>query len=110
MLFLSATGSFRMPNFALPKTFRNHGNYIVSLGNVVRWLAQQVEALRIEIFADFPAAEILYDETGAVKGVATCNMGVGKVDQPTEKFQLGMELHAKYTIFAVGCRGTWDGN
>lgn len=105
MLFLSATGSFRMPNFAVPKTFRNHGNYIVGLGNVVRWLAQQAEALGIEIFPGFPAAEILYDENGAVKDVATCNMGVGKDGQPTEKFQLGMELHAKYTIFAEGCRG-----
>jgi electron-transferring-flavoprotein dehydrogenase len=105
MVFLSETGSLRVPNFALPKTFQNHGNYIVSLGNVVRWMAQQAEALGVEIFPGFPAAEILYDENGAVKGVATGNMGVGKNGEPTENFQLGMELHAKYTIFAEGCRG-----
>jgi electron-transferring-flavoprotein dehydrogenase len=105
MVFLSENGSFRVPNFALPKIFQNHGNYIVSLGNVVRWLAQQAEALGVEIFPGFPAAEVLYDEKGAVKGVATGNMGVGKDGEPTGSFQLGMELHAKYTIFAEGCRG-----
>jgi electron-transferring-flavoprotein dehydrogenase len=105
MVFLSENGSFRVPNFALPSIFQNHGNYIVSLGNVVRWLAQQAEALGVEIFPGFPAAEVLYDENGAVKGVATGNMGVGKDGEPTENFQLGMELHAKYTVFAEGCRG-----
>ena len=105
MVFLSETGSFRVPNFALPRTFQNHGNYIVSLGNVVRWMAQQAEAAGVEIFPGFPAAEILHDESGAVKGVATGNMGVGKDGEPTASFQLGMELHAKYTIFAEGCRG-----
>ena len=105
MIFLSETGSFRVPGFALPKVFQNHGNYIVSLGNVVRWLAQQAEAVGVEIFPGFPAAEVLYDENGAVKGVATGNMGIGKDGEPTENFQLGMELHAKYTIFAEGCRG-----
>jgi electron-transferring-flavoprotein dehydrogenase len=105
MVFLSENGSFRVPNFALPKIFQNHGNYIVSLGNVVRWLAQQAEALGVEIFPGFPAAEVLYDENGAVKGVATGNLGVGKDGNPTDAFQLGMELHAKYTIFAEGCRG-----
>ncbi|HUR88658.1 MAG TPA: electron transfer flavoprotein-ubiquinone oxidoreductase [Ramlibacter sp.] len=106
MVFLfEGDRSLRVPNFALPKIFANHGNYIVSLGNVVRWLAQQAEALGVEIFAGFPAAEILYDAQGAVKGVATGNMGVGKDGQPTGSFQLGMELHAKYTIFAEGCRG-----
>jgi electron-transferring-flavoprotein dehydrogenase len=105
MVFLSETGSFRVPDFALPKIFQNHGNYIVSLGNVVRWMAQQAEALGVEIFPGFPAAEVLYDESGAVKGVATGNMGVGKDGEPTDSFQLGMELHARYTIFAEGCRG-----
>ena len=105
MVFLSESGSFRVPGFALPKIFQNHGNYIVSLENVVRWLAQQAEALGVEIFAGFPAAEVLYDEGGAVKGVATGNLGVGKDGAPTENFQLGMELHAKYTVFAEGCRG-----
>jgi electron-transferring-flavoprotein dehydrogenase len=105
MVFLSENGSFRVPNFALPAIFQNHGNYIVSLGNVVRWLAQQAEALGVEIFPGFPAAEVLFNENGSVKGVATGNLGLGKDGEPTENFQLGMELHAKYTIFAEGCRG-----
>ncbi|TFY97630.1 electron transfer flavoprotein-ubiquinone oxidoreductase [Ramlibacter humi] len=105
MIFLSEHGGVRVPNFALPWIFRNHGNYIVSLANVTRWLAQQAEALGVEIFPGFPAAEVLYNDDGSVKGVATANMGVGKDGQPTENFQLGMELHARYTIFAEGCRG-----
>jgi len=105
MVFLSEKGSFRVPNFAMPAVFQNHGNYIVSLANVVRWLAQQAEALGVEIFPGFPAAEVLFNENGSVKGVATGNMGIGKDGEPTENFQLGMELHAKYTIFAEGCRG-----
>ncbi|WBY01116.1 electron transfer flavoprotein-ubiquinone oxidoreductase [Ramlibacter tataouinensis] len=104
-LFLNETGARRTPNFLLPKNFANHGNYIVSLANVVRWLAQQAEALGVEIFPGFPAAEVLYNEDGSVKGVATANMGVGKDGAPTENFQLGMELHARYTVFAEGCRG-----
>lgn len=105
MIFLSETGSLRTPNFLLPPPFHNEGNYIVSLGNVVRWLAQQAEALGVEIFPGFPAAEVLYNEDGSVKGVATGNMGVGKDGEPTDSFQLGMELHAKYTVFAEGARG-----
>jgi electron-transferring-flavoprotein dehydrogenase len=106
MVFLfEGDRSMRVPNFALPKIFHNRGNYVVSLGNVVRWLAQQAEALGVEIFPGFPAAEILYDDKGAVKGVATGNLGLGKNGEPTDSFQLGMELHAKYTIFAEGCRG-----
>jgi electron-transferring-flavoprotein dehydrogenase len=105
MVFLSENGSFRVPNFAMPAVFQNHGNYIVSLANVVRWLAQQAEALGVEIFPGFPAAEVLFNDNGSVKGVATGNMGIGKNGEPTESFQLGMELHAKYTIFAEGCRG-----
>ena len=104
-LFLSETGSRSTPHWLLPECFHNHGNYIVSLGNVVRWLAQQAEALGVEIFPGFAAAEVLYDETGAVKGVATGNMGLDKDGNPTEQFQLGMELHAKYTIFSEGARG-----
>ncbi|OUL99039.1 electron transfer flavoprotein-ubiquinone oxidoreductase [Variovorax sp. JS1663] len=104
-LILSETSAYRTPNFLLPKNFHNEGNYIVSLGNVVKWLAQQAEALGVEIFAGFPAAEILYTDDGKVRGVATGNMGIGKDGQPTDSFQLGMELHAKYTIFAEGCRG-----
>lgn len=104
-LFTSERGAMRVPNFMLPPNFGNHGNYIVSLANVTRWLAQQAEALGVEIFPGFPAAEVLYGEDGSVKGVATGNMGVGKDGAPTENFQLGMELHAKYTIFAEGARG-----
>jgi electron-transferring-flavoprotein dehydrogenase len=104
-LFLDEHGAKATPEFFLPDCFKNHGNYIVSLGNVVRWLAQQAEALGVEIFAGFPAAEVLYDDAGAVKGVATGDLGVGKDGQPTAEFQLGMELHAKYTVFAEGSRG-----
>lgn len=105
MIFLGENSSFRTPGFLLPKCFENHGNYIVSLANVTRWLAQQAEGLGVEIFPGFPAAEVLFNENGAVKGVATANMGVGKDGEPTESFQLGMELHAKYTVFAEGARG-----
>ncbi len=105
MVFLGKNSAVRTPNFLLPECFQNHGNYIVSLGNVTRWLAQQAENLGVEIFPGFPAAEILYNENGSVKGVATGNMGIGKEGEPTENFQLGMELHAKYTIFAEGSRG-----
>lgn len=104
-LFLSESGAKATPEFLLPDCFKNHGNYIVSLGNVVRWLGQQAEALGVEIFPGFAAAEVLYDENGAVKGVATGNLGVGKDGEPGEAFQLGMELHAKYTVFAEGARG-----
>ncbi len=104
-LFLSERGAMRTPNFLLPKNFHNEGNYIVSLANVTRWLAQQAEGLGVEIFPGFPAAEVLYNEDGSVKGVATADMGIGKDGQPTENFQLGMELHARYTVFAEGSRG-----
>ncbi len=89
----------------LPACFQNHGNYVISLANVVRWLGQQAEALGVEIFPGFPAAEILYNDDGSVKGVATGNMGVDRDGEPTSSFQLGMELHAKYTLFAEGSRG-----
>jgi electron-transferring-flavoprotein dehydrogenase len=105
MMFLTETGAKRTPNFLLPACFQNHGNYVISLANLTRWLAQQAESLGVEIFPGFPAAEVLYNEDGSVKGVATGNMGIGKNGEPTENFQLGMELHAKYTIFAEGSRG-----
>jgi len=105
-LFLSEDGAKATPDFFLPDCFKNHGNYVVSLGNVVRWMAQQAEALGVEIFAGFPAAEVLFADDGAVKGVATGNLGVGKSGEPTDEFQLGMELHGKYTIFAEGSRGS----
>ncbi|RDI19158.1 electron transfer flavoprotein-ubiquinone oxidoreductase [Pseudacidovorax intermedius] len=104
-LLMSETGATRVPNFMLPPNFHNEGNYIVSLGNVVRWLATQAEELGVEIFPGFPAAEVLYNDDGSVKGVATGNLGIGKDGEPTENFQLGMELHAKYTLFAEGARG-----
>ena len=105
MIFLTETSGTRTPNFLLPPCFQNHGNYVISLANFTRWLAQQAEGLGVEIFPGFAAAEVLYDENGSVKGVATGNMGIGKDGEPTENFQLGMELHAKYTIFAEGSRG-----
>ncbi|MEZ5637537.1 MAG: electron transfer flavoprotein-ubiquinone oxidoreductase [Burkholderiaceae bacterium] len=105
MVFLGETSSFRTPNFLLPECLQNHGNYIVSLGSVTRWMAEQAEALGVEIFPGFPAAEVLYNDDGSVKGVATGNMGVGKDGNPGDNFQLGMELHAKYTVFAEGARG-----
>ena len=104
-LFLNETGARSTPDWLLPDCFKNHGNYIVSLGNVVRWLAQQAEGLGVEIFPGFAAAEVLYNEDGSVKGVATGNQGVGKDGEPSDHFQLGMELHAKYTVFAEGARG-----
>jgi electron-transferring-flavoprotein dehydrogenase len=105
MLFLSETKAYQTPSFMMPKMLTNHGNYVISLANVVRWLGQQAEALGVEIFPGFPAAEILYNDDGSVKGVATGNMGVNRHGQPTDAFQLGMELHAKYTLFAEGSRG-----
>jgi electron-transferring-flavoprotein dehydrogenase len=104
-LFLTESGATQVPNFLLPDNFKNHGNYVVSLGNVTRWLAQKAEELGVEIFAGFPAAEVLYGERGEVRGVATGNMGIGKDGTPTDNFQLGMELRAKYTLFAEGARG-----
>ena len=104
-LFLSKDSAKQVPNWLLPDNFKNHGNYVVSLANVTRWLGQQAEALGVEIFPGFPAAEVLYTENGAVRGVATGNMGVGKDGEPTGNFQLGMELHAKYTLFCEGARG-----
>ncbi len=105
MMFLGENSAFRTPNFLLPDCFQNHGNYIISLGAVTRWLATQAEGLGVEIFPGFAAAEVLYSETGAVKGVATGNLGVGKDGKPGDSFQIGMELLGKYTVFAEGSRG-----
>ena len=104
-LFLSETGARATPEFLLPECFNNHGNYIASLGNLVRWLGTQAEGLGVEIFPGFAAAEVLYNDDASVRGVATGNLGVGKDGEPTGSFQLGMELHAKYTVFAEGSRG-----
>ena len=105
VLFLTESKAYRTPGFMVPKMLTNHGNYVISLANVTRWLGQQAEALGVEIFPGFPAAEILYNEDGSVKGVATGNMGVKRDGEPGADFQLGMELHAKYTFFAEGSRG-----
>jgi electron-transferring-flavoprotein dehydrogenase len=105
LLTLTETGASRVPNWLMPRNFHNDGCYVISLGNVVKWMAQQAEALGVEIFPGFTAAEVLYDDKDAVRGVATGNMGIGKDGEPTEAFQLGMELLGKYTIFAEGARG-----
>ncbi|HUW38909.1 MAG TPA: electron transfer flavoprotein-ubiquinone oxidoreductase [Rhodocyclaceae bacterium] len=105
-MILRENGGWRLPNFLLPDCFQNHGNYIISLGNLCRWLGQQAEALGVEIYPGFAGAEVLYREDGAVAGVATGDMGVGRDGQPTAAFQRGMELIGKYTLFAEGCRGS----
>ncbi len=102
-MFLTAKHAIRLPT---PPQMNNHGNYVASLGNLCRWLATQAEALGVEIYPGFAAAEVLYDEAGRVKGVATGNMGVGKDGQPTANFTAGVELHGRYTLFAEGCRGS----
>lgn len=103
--FLTTHGFVDFPNFALPDCFQNHGNYIVSLGQVCRWLGEQAEALGVEIYPGFAGAEVLYDENGAVRGVATGDMGVTHSGEHGPAYQPGMELLAKYTLFAEGCRG-----
>ena len=105
VLFLSETGAKKTPNFLVPDCFHNEGNYVISLGVLTKWLGEQAEALGVEIFPGFTAAEVLYNDNGSVKGVATGNLGIGKDGTPTDNFQLGMELHAKYTVFAEGARG-----
>ncbi len=104
-LFLSETGSKKTPSWLLPPCFHNHGNYVVRLGDLTKWLGEQAEALGVEIFPGFAAVEVLYDEAGAVRGVVTGDMGVGRDGQPTDAYQPGMELLAKYTMFAEGSRG-----
>ncbi|MFN9390086.1 MAG: electron transfer flavoprotein-ubiquinone oxidoreductase [Betaproteobacteria bacterium] len=102
-LFLTAQGSWKLPT---PPQMHNHGNYIVSLGNLCRWLGEQAEALGVEIYPGFAAAEVLYDDAGRVTGVATGDLGVGRDGQPTDHYQPGMELRARQTVFAEGCRGS----
>ncbi|HYD67733.1 NAD(P)/FAD-dependent oxidoreductase, partial [Azospirillum sp.] len=102
-LFLTPTRAIRLPT---PPQMHNHGNFIISLGNLGKWLASQAEELGVEIYAGFAGAEVLYDDTGAVKGVATGDMGIGKDGQPTGNYTPGVELHARQTIFAEGCRGS----
>ena len=105
VLVLREGSATRLPDLLVPECMHNQGNYVISLGSVTRWLAGQAEALGVEIFPGFAAAEVLYDDKGAVRGVATGNMGLGKDGEPHDGFQLGMELCAKYTLFAEGARG-----
>ena len=97
--------SFRFPGFLVPRPMHNHGNYIISLGNLCRWLAEQATQLGAEVFPGFAAAEILYNEDGSVKGVATGNMGIDANGEQKPSFEPGFEFHAKYTVLAEGCRG-----
>nr|WP_211217011.1 electron transfer flavoprotein-ubiquinone oxidoreductase [Simiduia agarivorans] len=95
----------KIPGLFVPKTMHNEGNYIISLGNLCRWLAEQAEAMGVEIFPGFAAAEVLYHEDGSVKGIATGDMGVSANGEQKDSYMPGMELHAKYTLFTEGCRG-----
>ena len=105
-LFLTERRAYRIPQRLLPPLMGNHGNYIVSLGDLCRWLGQQAEALGVEIYPGFPATEVLYTDQGAVRGVATGDMGVAKDGSHKPEYQPGMELNARYTLFAEGCRGS----
>ncbi len=105
LFFTSEQKSLRMPGFMSPKTMHNHGNYIASVGNLTRWLGEQAENLGVEIFPGFAAAEILYHEDGRIRGVATGDMGLDAEGNPKDGHERGMELHARYTVFAEGCRG-----
>lgn len=104
-LLSSQTDGKLMPNAFVPKTMHNEGNYIVSVGNLCRWLATRAEELGVEIFPGFAASELLFNEDNSVKGILIGDMGVGADDQPKDSFMPGMELHAKYTVFSEGCRG-----
>jgi electron-transferring-flavoprotein dehydrogenase len=105
-LLLTADKAHRIPNWLLPKLMDNHGMYIASLGNVCRWLGRQAEELGVEVFPGFAAAEVLYSDDGAVRGVATGDMGIAKDGSHKPSYAPGMELHAKYTLFGEGCRGS----
>jgi len=103
--YLSQKSAIKLPNFFIPKPTHNEGNYIVSMGNVCRWMAEQAEGLGVEVYPGFAAAEVLYHEDGRVKGIATGDMGVSATGEHKDSYMPGMELHAKYTLFAEGCRG-----
>ena len=104
--WMTGGGAIKLPNFMMPPLMNNHHCYIGSLGNVCRWLARKAEALGVEIYPGFAAAEVLYDEQGAVKGIATGDMGIGRDGKPKDSFTRGMELLGKYTLFAEGARGS----
>ncbi|MEP4147798.1 MAG: electron transfer flavoprotein-ubiquinone oxidoreductase [Halioglobus sp.] len=103
--YTSATGAITLPNFLIPKPTHNDGNYIVSMGNVCRWLAEQAEGLGVEVYPGFAASEVLFNDDGSVKGIATGDMGISESGEHKDSYMPGMELHAKYTLFAEGCRG-----
>jgi electron-transferring-flavoprotein dehydrogenase len=105
-LVLTQDKAHRIPNWLLPPLMSNHGMYIASLGNLVRWLGSRAEELGVDVFPGFAAAEVLFNDDGSVKGVATGDLGLGKDGQPKDSYAPGMELHAKYTLFAEGCRGS----
>ena len=105
-LILKEGSAVSLPTFILPPVLKNHGNYIISLGNLCRWLGEQAEAMGVEIYPGFAAAEVLYNDDGSVKAVATGDMGVTREGEKGPNYQVGMELHAKYTLFAEGCRGS----
>ncbi len=104
-LFNGENSAVKLPSFGVPKTMHNEGNYIVSMGNVCRWLAEQAEELGVEIFPGFPAQDVIYNEDGSVGGVITGDMGLDAEGNQKDSFMPGMELKAKYTVFAEGCRG-----
>ena len=104
-LFNGPTGGQKIPNFFAPKTLNNHGNYIVSLGNICRWLGEQAEELGVEIFPGFTAADIIYNEDGSTKGILTGELGLSASGEEKDGYTAGMELHGKFTVFAEGCRG-----
>ncbi|MDN3639678.1 electron transfer flavoprotein-ubiquinone oxidoreductase [Simiduia curdlanivorans] len=104
-MLTGAEKALKIPGLFVPKTMHNHGNYIISLGNLCRWLAEQAEALGVEIFPGFAASEILFNDDGSVKGIATGDMGVSAGGEQKDSYMPGMELHAKYTVFSEGCRG-----
>ena len=103
--YTSDNGAVKLPSFLLPPPVHNHGNYIVSMGNVCRWLAEQAENLGVEVYPGFAAAEVLFHEDGSVQGIATGDMGLNAEGEPKDGYEQGMELHARYTLFAEGCRG-----
>ncbi|GAB3314347.1 electron transfer flavoprotein-ubiquinone oxidoreductase [Haliea atlantica] len=105
LFYTSGSKAITLPNFLIPKPTHNEGNYIVSMGNLCRWLAEQAENLGVEVYPGFAAAEVLYHEDGSVKGIATGDMGIGADGGKKDSYTPGMELHAKYTLFAEGCRG-----
>src|SRR5262245_1949015 len=104
--YLGPSGALRIPNFVMPPLMSNHGNYVVSLGNLVRWLGEQATGLGVEIYPEFAASEVLYDGEGRVVGVATGDKGIGRNGEPTDRFQRGIELRGKYTVIAEGARGS----